>query len=213
LSAYAVKEMFLTLQGEGANAGRPSVFCRFSGCNLWSGLEADRGKGPGGCSAWCDTDFRGTDGTHGGRYSAPALAAKAAELWGPTRPHRFAVLTGGEPMLQVDRVLIDVLHRFDFRVAIETNGTRPVPDSADWVTVSPKAGAPPVHRTGQELKLVWPQEGIDPADYLGWAFGLFYLQPKDGPDAAENTRACVDYCLANPAWRLSVQSHKALGIR
>jgi 7-carboxy-7-deazaguanine synthase (Cx14CxxC type) len=210
LSAYAVKEMFPTLQGEGANAGRPAVFIRFTGCNLWSGLEADRGAS---CSAWCDTDFRGTDGTHGGRYSAAGLAAKASELWGPGRAHRFAVLTGGEPMLQVDHVLIEALHRFGFAVAVETNGTRPVPPSADWITVSPKAGADVVQKIGQELKLVWPQEGLDPAGFLGWAFGLFYLQPKDGPDVEANTKLCVDYCLAHPAWRLSTQHHKALGIR
>jgi len=210
MKAYAVKEVYYTLQGEGANAGRPAAFVRFSGCNLWSGRDADRGNGPGPCSAWCDTDFVGTGGPNGGRYHAAALAAKAAEAWGAGRAGRFAVLTGGEPMLQVDAVLIDALHRFGFEVAVETNGTRPVPDSVDWITVSPKPGTEVVQRRGQELKLVHPQDGVDPADFLGWSFGRFYLQPLDGREgsAAEAAR----YCLAHPPWRLSVQAHKLLGL-
>jgi 7-carboxy-7-deazaguanine synthase len=212
LKTYAVKEMFPTLQGEGANSGRPAVFVRFAGCNLWSGLAADRGKG-GGCSAWCDTEFVGTDGTNGGRYSAAGLAQAAADLWGPERPSRFVVLTGGEPMLQADPVLIDALHRFGFSVAVETNGTVRVPDSVDWITVSPKAGAEVVQRRGQELKVVYPQSGLDLGAMLGWSFGRFYLQPMDGPFREANTRALVDYCRAHPEWSLSLQTHKLLGIR
>ena len=206
MKTYAVKSIFPTLQGEGAHAGRPAVFVRLAGCNLWSGREADRGNGPGSCSAWCDTDFLG-----GERLAAAEVARRCADLW-PGRAHRFAVLTGGEPALQVDHLLVDSLHRFGFEVAIETNGTRELPGNLDWVTVSPKAGTEIVRRRGGELKLVWPQEGLDPAEFLGWSFERFYLQPMDGPDREANTKLCLDYCRANPAWRLSVQVHKWLGI-
>lgn len=211
--AYAVKEIFYTLQGEGANAGRPAVFCRFSGCSLWSGRDADRATA---ICRFCDTDFVGTDGTHGGRYTAPELAGKADDLWPREAGHmlrRLVVLTGGEPMLQVDGPLVDALHRMGFEVAIETNGTIPVPPSVDWITVSPKAGTPLVQRIGQELKLVYPQDGSGPEMFADLDFARHYLQPMDGPDGDENTRAAVRYCLDHPRWRLSLQTHKILGLR
>lgn len=210
---YAVKELFYSLQGEGANAGRPAVFCRFSGCNLWSGREADRSAA---VCRFCDTDFRGTDGTHGGRYTAPALAAKVDDLWPRDvggREGRLAVLTGGEPMLQVDAPLVNSLHLMGFAVAVETNGTIPVLPAVDWITVSPKAGAPLVQTIGQELKLVYPQEGAEPEAFDGLDFERLYLQPMSGPDLAETTRAAVRYCLEHPRWRLSLQIHKQLGLR
>lgn len=204
---YLAKDMFLTLQGEGVQAGRRAVFVRFAGCNLWSGLETDRRSS---CSVWCDTDFRGTDGQNGGRYSASGLACRVAELWGSERPRRYVVLTGGEPTLQVDHVLIDALHRFGFQVAIETNGTRTVPESIDWITVSPKAGHEVVQRRGQELKLVWPQTGIAPSGFLGWSFERFILQPKAGDPSA--AAAAVRYCLDHPEWVLGLQTHKMVGL-
>lgn len=210
---YAVKEMFYTLQGEGAHAGRPAAFVRFAGCNLWSGREADRAAAT---CRFCDTQFVGTDGTHGGRYSACDLAGRADDLWPRCvggMKGRLCVLTGGEPMLQVDGPLIDALHRMGFEVAVETNGTIPCPPSLDWITVSPKAGAPLVQTIGQELKLVYPQDGAEPTDFADLDFARFSLQPMDGPDLAENTRAAVRYCLANPRWRLSQQVHKQLGLR
>lgn len=207
---YRVNEVFYTLQGEGANSGRPAVFCRFAGCNIWSGREQDRGPS---CSAWCDTDFVGTDGSNGGRYGPVGLAALCASLWpAGNRVDRFVVLTGGEPTLQFDSLLIDVLHRWDFTIAIETNGTRPVVPSIDWVTVSPKAGTEVVQRAGDELKVVWPQEGLDLDAMAAWSFGRHYLQPRDGPDIEANTRACVERCLADPRWRLSLQTHKVIGL-
>jgi 7-carboxy-7-deazaguanine synthase len=211
--AYAVKEMFYSLQGEGANAGRPAVFVRFAGCNLWSGREPDRATAT---CRFCDTEFVGTDGDGGGRFDADELAADVSAAWRPILgpPRRFVVLTGGEPMLQVDPPLIDALHRRGFEVAVETNGTIPVPPSLDWITVSPKAGATLVQRIGQELKLVYPQDGAEPgrfADMLDFAH--HFLQPMDGPDLAENTRAAVRYCLEHPRWRLSLQAHKILGLR
>jgi 7-carboxy-7-deazaguanine synthase (Cx14CxxC type) len=212
---YMVKELFFTLQGEGRNTGRAAVFCRFTGCNLWSGRDEDRGRGPS-CSRWCDTDFVGTDGTGGGRFSsAEQLAAAIREAWeaGDAGGRPFAVLTGGEPLLQVDEPLVEALHAVGVEVAVETNGTRTPPPGIDWVCVSPKAGAELVLRRGDELKLIFPQPGAEPERFAGLAFAHFYLQPMDGPAAAENTRRAVEYCLAHPQWRLSLQTHKLLGIR
>ena len=207
---YSVKEIFYTLQGEGANAGRPAVFCRFAGCNLWSGREADRASAV--CN-FCDTDFVGMDGPGGGRFAdAEALAAAVEAAWQGGADERLVVLTGGEPLLQLDEPLIAALHAKGFSLALETNGTLPVPPGVDWICVSPKADAPVVQTRGQELKLVYPQPGVDPARFEGWAFERFLLQPMDGPALAENTRAAIAYCLAHPRWRLSVQTHKHLGI-
>lgn len=209
--SYAVKEIFLTLQGEGAHAGRAAVFCRFAGCNLWSGREADRADA---VCRFCDTDFVGTDGTLGGRYAtAGALADTIASQWIGGEADRYVVLTGGEPMLQVDATLIEALHARGFTVAAETNGTIMPPPGLDWICVSPKAGAPLVLRAGHELKLVYPQEGIAPEDFAGLAFERFSLQPMDGPDIAQATERAIAYCLAHPQWRLSLQTHKTLGIR
>jgi 7-carboxy-7-deazaguanine synthase len=208
--SYAVKEIFLTLQGEGGQAGRPAVFCRFAGCNLWSGLERDRATAV--CS-FCDTDFVGMDGTGGGRFAdADALADAVQAAWLGGADDRLTVLTGGEPLLQVDDDLIAALHARGFSIALETNGTLPAPAAIDWICVSPKADAPVVQTTGQELKLVYPQAGVDPARFEGWAFETFRLQPMDGPDRAANTQAAIAYCLAHPRWRLSMQTHKYLGI-
>jgi 7-carboxy-7-deazaguanine synthase (Cx14CxxC type) len=209
---YSVKEMFYTLQGEGANAGQPAVFCRFAGCNLWSGREEDRSSA---ICQFCDTDFVGTDGTHGGKFdSGIALAAAIASFW-PTSDtaHRFVVLTGGEPLLQVDQALVDALHALHFTIAVETNGTVAPPQGIDWLCMSPKAGSQRVIAQGQELKLVFPQVGAEPALYESLDFENFYLQPMDGPQAAANTAAAVAYCQAHPRWRLSVQTHKLIGIR
>ncbi len=211
--SYAVKEVFRTLQGEGANAGRAAVFLRFAGCNLWSGRAEDRGRGPGGCSAWCDTDFVGTDGAGGGRFaSARALAEHVARTWGDGAAARFVVCTGGEPLLQLDAPLVEALHAEGFEVAVETNGTRPAPPGLDWICVSPKVGGPLVLTAGHELKLVGPQEGLDPASFEQLAFERFYLQPMDGPDREGATRWALAYCLAHPRWRLGLQTHKLLGI-
>ncbi len=209
---YSVKEMFYTLQGEGANAGQPAVFCRFAGCNLWSGREEDRSTA---ICQFCDTDFVGTDGTHGGKFdSAQALAATIASFWPASdTQHRFVVLTGGEPLLQVDEALVDALHAHGFSIAVETNGTVQPPKGIDWLCMSPKAGSQRVVETGQELKLVFPQVGAEPALYESLNFENFYLQPMDGPNAAANTAAAVAYCQANPRWRLSLQTHKLIGIR
>jgi 7-carboxy-7-deazaguanine synthase len=209
---YSVKEMFYTLQGEGANAGQPAVFCRFAGCNLWSGREEDRSTA---ICQFCDTDFVGTDGTHGGKFdNASALAAAIAGFWPATdAQHRFVVLTGGEPLLQVDQALVDALHALHFTIAVETNGTVSPPKGIDWLCMSPKAGSQRVVTTGQELKLVFPQVGAEPALYESLNFEHFYLQPMDGPNAAANTAAAVAYCQAHPRWRLSVQTHKLIGIR
>jgi 7-carboxy-7-deazaguanine synthase len=212
--AYALKEIFFTLQGEGINAGRPAVFLRFSGCNLWSGRDADRGRGPGGCSRWCDTNFVGTDGSEGGKYATAFMVAqKVAALWPSRRGSRFVVCTGGEPLLQLDITLIDALHEVGFQVAIETNGTLVVPDGVDWVCVSPKAGSNCIVTKGNELKLVFPQEGIDPESFTQLSFDHFLLQPCDGPNGVEHTRRTLEYCLAHPWWRVGVQAHKVLGIR
>lgn len=212
--AYSVKEIFFTLQGEGVNAGRPAVFVRFSGCNLWSGRPEDRGRGIGGCAAWCDTDFVGTDGPNGGRYAtARDLAQRAASCWPGARGERFVVCTGGEPLLQLDDDLVDALHGAGFEIAIETNGTLPAPANVDWICVSPKAGGRVVVERGNELKFVYPQVGLDPETFRSLAFEHFLLQPKDGPDVASNTKQTLAYCLEHPWWRLGVQAHKVLGIK
>lgn len=209
--SYAVKEMFLTLQGEGVQAGRRAVFVRFAGCNLWSGREADRAAAI--CS-FCDTDFVGTDGVGGGRFAdADALAAAAVEHWGQGTAHRFVVLTGGEPMLQVDDALVDALHGAGFIIAIESNGTLPVHPGIDWVCISPKAGSEVAQRSGNELKLVWPQAGSDIAVIEDWAFDHFLIQPLDSATAAANRAAAIEVVTANPKWRLSLQTHKLLGLR
>jgi 7-carboxy-7-deazaguanine synthase len=208
--SYAVKEIFLTLQGEGGQAGRPAVFCRFAGCNLWSGREIDRAEA---VCKFCDTDFVGMDGPGGGRFaSAEALADAVQAEWQGGPDDRLVVLTGGEPLLQLDADLIAALHARGFSLALETNGTIAAPAGVDWICVSPKADAEVVQIRGQELKLVYPQEGVDPARFEGLDFERFLLQPMDGPALAENTRAAIAYCLAHPRWRLSVQTHKYLGI-
>ncbi len=206
---YTVKEIFLTLQGEGVNAGRVAVFCRFAGCNLWSGREEDRA---GAACRFCDTDFVGMDGENGGRFDAQALAAAIERLWRAGDANRLVVLTGGEPLLQVDDVLIRALHARGFAIAVETNGTVAPPDGIDWLCVSPKGGATLVVTSGDELKLVFPQAAAPPELYAGLAFRHLLLQPMDGPDRAAATGAAIAYCLAHPRWRLSVQTHKALGI-
>jgi 7-carboxy-7-deazaguanine synthase (Cx14CxxC type) len=209
--SYAVKEIFYTLQGEGAQAGRAAVFCRFSGCNLWSGRESDRSSAT---CRFCDTDFVGVDGPGGGRFeSAEALADAVAEKWpSASAGKRFVVCTGGEPLLQLNAALIDALHRRQFEIAVETNGTLPAPVGLDWVCVSPKAGSVLVQKTGDELKLVYPQAGAAPENFGRLAFHHFFLQPMDGPSRDANTRQAVQYCLDHPMWRLSLQTHKFLGI-
>ncbi|WP_333794151.1 7-carboxy-7-deazaguanine synthase [Hyphomicrobium sp.] len=207
---YAVKEIFYTLQGEGANAGRAAVFCRFAGCNLWSGREADRA---GADCRFCDTNFVGTDGPGGGKFrGASALAEAIAEAWQGAGGERFVVLTGGEPALQVDAPLIDALHTRGFAVAIETNGTLPLPAGLDWICVSPKAGNTLLQTHGDELKLVFPQDGLAPENLAGLDFPRRFLSPMDGPDLSRNTAAAVAYVKAHPEWRLSVQTHKHIGI-
>lgn len=208
--SYAVKEIFLTLQGEGGQAGRPAVFCRFAGCNLWSGREQDRAASI--CN-FCDTDFVGMDGPGGGRFAdAEALADVVEAAWAGGPSDRLTVLTGGEPLLQVDTALVDALHARGFAVALETNGTLTAPIGIDWVCVSPKAQAPVVQTRGQELKLVFPQPGVDPVRFEAMDFERFLLQPMDGPHRIANTEAAIAYCLAHPRWRLSVQTHKYIGI-
>jgi 7-carboxy-7-deazaguanine synthase (Cx14CxxC type) len=209
--SYAVKEIFLTLQGEGAHTGQPAVFCRFSGCNLWSGREQDRAAA---VCRFCDTDFVGTDGTLGGRYpTAAALANTIAAQWTGKANDRYVVLTGGEPLLQLDTALVDALHARGFAIAIETNGTLEPPKGIDWICVSPKAGAELVLKRGHELKLVYPQQGAAPEDFVHLAFERFSLQPMDGLEVGANTARAIDYCLRHPRWRLSLQTHKMLGIR
>jgi 7-carboxy-7-deazaguanine synthase len=208
---YAVKEIFYTLQGEGLRAGRPAVFCRFAGCNLWSGREEDRERA---ICRFCDTDFVGTDGTLGGKFAQAAdLAARIAAQWPQGRDHRYVVLTGGEPLLQVDAELVDALHQEHFEIAVETNGTLPAPEGLDWICVSPKAGAEWVQRRGHELKLVYPQPTLMPDTIGVLDFEHYLLQPMDGPQRLANTRDAIAYCQANPHWRLSVQTHKMLEIR
>ena len=208
--SYAVKEIFLTLQGEGGQAGRSAVFCRFAGCNLWSGREIDRADAV--CS-FCDTDFVGMDGAGGGRFATPkALGRAVADCWGEGREDRLVVCTGGEPLLQLDAAAIAALRAEGFSIAVETNGTLPAPQGVDWICVSPKSDAPLVQTRGQELKLVYPQAGVDPARFEGLDFERFYLQPMDGPAREANTKAAVAYCLSHPRWRLSLQTHKYIGI-
>ena len=207
---YAVKELFKTLQGEGAQAGRAAVFCRFAGCNLWSGREEDRAEAV--CN-FCDTDFVGTDGSGGGKFATAAeLAQAVVSKWDGQRDHRFVVFTGGEPLLQLDPALIDAVHAEGFTIAVETNGTIAPPPGIDWLCVSPKAEAKLAVEGGDELKLVFPQPEIDPRRLAGLKFRHFWLQPMDGPAKLANTEAAVAYCLANPIWRLSLQTHKFLGI-
>lgn len=207
---YSVKEIFYTLQGEGYHAGRPAVFCRFAGCNLWSGLERDRASA---ICTFCDTDFIGTNGPGGGKFKTPqALAAAIAAQWPTDAPNRFVVCTGGEPLMQIDPTLISALHAEHFEIAIETNGTLRAPDGIDWVCVSPKAGAPLEQISGDELKLVFPQPQNHPDDFVDLKFRHRFLQPMDSPALTENTAAAVDFCKTDPRWRLSVQTHKAIGI-
>jgi 7-carboxy-7-deazaguanine synthase len=215
---YAVKEIFYTLQGEGANAGRPAVFLRFSGCNLWTGLERDRDKGPGGCSRWCDTDFVGTDGSGGGKFRSPAeLVSAVASHWPhPSGSGRtvqpFVVCTGGEPLLQLDAPLLAEFNAAGWFVAVETNGTMEPPAGELWLTVSPKANAELKVLRGNELKLVFPQPGAEPERFENLGFQHFFLQPMDSPVAEQNTAQALQYCLAHPQWRLSLQTHKILRI-
>ena len=207
---YSVKEVFYTLQGEGAQVGRPAVFCRFAGCNLWTGREADRSRA---ICQFCDTDFVGTNGSGGGKFAnAGALTERIAALWPKGAERRFIVCTGGEPLLQLDAALIRALHDADFEVAIETNGTIEPPEGIDWVCASPKAGSTFVLTRGHELKFVYPQAGADPADFEQLSFDHFMLQPMDGPQTAQNTERALQYCLEHPRWRLSLQTHKLLGI-
>jgi 7-carboxy-7-deazaguanine synthase (Cx14CxxC type) len=209
--SYAVKEMFYSLQGEGRHAGRPAVFCRFAGCNLWSGRERDRA---GAACTFCDTDIVGVDGDGGGRFSDAPLLAKAIDhMWGGDGGNRFVVLTGGEPLLQVRDDLVSALHEYGFEIAVETNGTIAAPNQIDWITVSPKGATPLVQTSGDELKLVFPQIGVDPAGFEKLAFEHFLLQPLDGPNREANTAAAIAYCLLHPRWRLSLQTHKFMGIR
>jgi 7-carboxy-7-deazaguanine synthase (Cx14CxxC type) len=210
---YAIKEIFYTLQGEGANSGRPAVFCRFAGCNLWSGREQDRAQA---ICRFCDTDFVGTDGPGGGRFTSPSAAASAVARAFPRSPcprvSPLVVCTGGEPLLQLDDGLLAAFHREGFEVAVETNGTCAAPAGIDWICVSPKAGAELVLRTGNELKLVYPQPGAEPEQFESLEFQYFFLQPMDGPDRARHTDLAVQYCLEHPQWRLSLQAHKIVGI-
>lgn len=207
---YAVKEIFYSLQGEGHHAGRPAVFCRFAGCNLWSGREQDR---PTAACNFCDTDFVGVDGDGGGRFTEAQSLAKAIErIWGRSREQRFVILTGGEPLLQVDEQLLSAIHELGFEIALETNGSLRAPHEIDWLTVSPKGSTPLLQITGNELKLVFPQNGVNPAEFEGLAFDHFLLQPLDGPDHESNTAAAIAYCLQHPRWRLSLQTHKLVGI-
>jgi 7-carboxy-7-deazaguanine synthase len=210
---YAVKEIYYTLQGEGINVGRPAVFLRFAGCNLWSGREADRATA---VCQFCDTDFVGTNGPGGGSFASPEiLAASVASVWpsnGSRGVRRLVVCTGGEPLLQLDGSLVEALHQHGFEVAVETNGTQAPPAGIDWICVSPKAGAELKLTSGHELKVVFPQAGAEPTQYEDFAFDHFLLQPMDGPDAARNTQLALDYCRAHPKWRLSIQTHKLLRI-
>ena len=208
--SYAVKEAFLTLQGEGVQAGSRAVFLRFAGCNLWSGRQQDRATAQ--CN-FCDTDFVGTDGPGGGKFADPdTLAAHIEALWGEGTEARLVVVTGGEPMLQLDERLIDSLHRRGFRVAVESNGTLPATPGIDWLCVSPKAGTDVVQRSGDELKLVWPQKGIDPAEIEQWEFDHFLVQPLDGPDRKASIDAAIDLAMRRPRWRLALQAHKVVGL-
>ncbi|MFL6737060.1 MAG: 7-carboxy-7-deazaguanine synthase [Sphingomonas sp.] len=208
---YAVKECFLTLQGEGVQSGSRAVFLRFAGCNLWSGREQDRLSAQ--CT-FCDTDFVGTDGDGGGKFaSAQDLAIRVEDLWGAGRDNRLVVITGGEPMLQLDRALVDALHRRDFRIAVETNGTLPATPGIDWICVSPKAGTEIIQRSGSELKLVWPQPGIDPASFESWSFDHFIVQPMDCVERQQALDSAIQLVMDRPRWRLALQAHKVVGLR
>ncbi len=208
--SYAVKEAFLTLQGEGMQAGRRAVFLRFAGCNLWSGREQDRAAAQ--CT-FCDTDFVGTDGEGGGKFpDAAGLACHVERLWGAGRDWRLVVITGGEPMLQLDEALLDALHERGFRIAVESNGTLPAPAGIDWLCISPKAGTKVVQRRGNELKLVWPQEGVDPSSFESWNFDHFLVQPMDCSNAGQARIAAVQLAMERPVWRLTLQAHKVLGL-
>ncbi len=213
--AYRVNEVYYTLQGEGAHTGRPAVFLRFSGCNLWTGREEDRGSGRGECARWCDTNFIGIDGPHGGRYSEPQQLADIVDNLWPTDSggSKYVVCTGGEPLLQLDATLVESLKERGFEVAIETNGTLEPPADIDWICVSPKGGTKLVIRRGDELKLVYPHRQIQPAQFEGLEFSHFFLQPLDGPDTDANVQAVIDYCLKSPQWKLSLQTHKMIGIK
>ncbi len=208
---YTVKEIYFTLQGEGANTGRPAVFLRFAGCNLWSGHERDRADA---VCRFCDTEFVGTDGPGGGRFASAAALASAVRMKWPegTGYDAFVVCTGGEPLLQLDRDLIDALHQQGLEIALETNGTLPVPEGVDWICVSPKAGAGLVVASGDELKLVYPQDGAEPPEFESLDFRHFFLQPMDGPERERNTDLAASYCAEHPRWKLSLQTHKLLGI-
>ncbi|UEM07111.1 7-carboxy-7-deazaguanine synthase (plasmid) [Skermanella rosea] len=208
--SYAVKELFKTLQGEGAHTGRAAVFCRFTGCNLWSGREQDRVSA---ICQFCDTDFVGMNGDGGGRFPAASdLAEAIARTWGEGQDHRYVVFTGGEPLLQLDAALVAAVHACGFEIAIETNGTLEPPAGVDWICVSPKAGADLTLRRGHELKLVYPQAGLAPGDLERLPFRHFWLQPMDGPEQPANTARAVAYCKDHPRWRLSLQTHKVIGI-
>jgi 7-carboxy-7-deazaguanine synthase len=208
--SYAVKELFLTLQGEGVQSGRRAVFLRFAGCNLWSGREEDRASAI--CS-FCDTDFVGTDGEGGGKFAtAAALADAVSACWGSAQAHRYVVITGGEPMLQIDTPLVEALHEAGFEIGVESNGTIAAHPGIDWLCISPKAGSDVVQRSGQELKLVWPQPGSDWQAMQGWAFDHFLIQPLDSPTRESNRSAAIEFVMNNPRWRLSTQTHKALGL-
>ena len=208
--SYKIKEIFYTLQGEGAMAGRPAVFCRFSGCNLWSGREEDRSKA---ICKFCDTDFWGMDGTLGGSYNAHDLAEIVNSLWPNANGNKYIVCTGGEPLLQLDEQLVDAFKTHGFEVAIETNGTILAPKNIDWICVSPKANTEILQTSGNEIKIVYPQSGINPNDFKDYNFNHFYIQPMDNENRIENTKLAIEYCMQNTKWKLSVQSHKIVGIR
>ncbi|MBT8219057.1 MAG: 7-carboxy-7-deazaguanine synthase [Bacteroidia bacterium] len=209
MSTYAVKEIYHTIQGEGHHTGKAAVFCRFSGCNLWSGREEDRYKA---ICQFCDTDFWGIDGLHGGKYKSSELAQTINELWPAGKANKFVVFTGGEPLLQLDKPLIDAVHELGFAIAIETNGTIEVPEDIDWVCVSPKANTELIVNAGDELKLVYPQKEAEPERFEHLDFDHFYLQPMDSPDIESNTTAVINYCKTHPKWKVSLQTHKIMGI-
>lgn len=212
MSTYAIKEIYYTIQGEGMQTGRPAIFCRFTGCNLWSGRAEDRDAA---ICTFCDTDFVGTDGEEGGRYTLVDLVDKIETLWPLEldQSNRYVVCTGGEPLLQLDKPLIAALHARHFEIAIETNGTKHAPDGIDWICMSPKPNTDLLLQAGDELKLVYPQQDIQPEDVAGLDYTYFFLQPMDGPNQATNTQAAVDYCLRHPKWRLSLQTHKYTGLK
>ena len=208
--SYKVKEIYYTLQGEGAHTGRPAVFCRFSGCNLWSGREEDRHKA---ICKFCDTDFWGIDGVNGGKFTAEALAQKICDCWPDDEGKKYVVCTGGEPLLQLDESLIEVFHQYNIEVGVETNGTIELPKGLDWVCMSPKEGSEVIVKKGNELKLVYPQGNMNPADWVKLDFENYFLQPMDSESQDANIQACIVYCLENPKWKLSVQMHKVVGLK